>query len=170
MSFAAPVNPPIATFTNAPDGDNDTDTTGLIADTEPAVSLNAADLIIKEGDAGTFTYTIDDGHGNRATAQVRVDGAAFRDVSRIPRLAKSIAFEFNETPDGWICVHHLDDAEIRGGSLCARVTGPLDVLAGARVLPAVKGTAPGLVVTTPRGLVALLPALRRGELTAARLG
>jgi nicotinamide-nucleotide amidase len=39
----------------------------------------------------------------------------------------------------------------------AQVYRQADVLAGARVLPAVVGTAPGQVVETPRGLLVLLP-------------
>jgi nicotinamide-nucleotide amidase len=39
----------------------------------------------------------------------------------------------------------------------AQVFHQADVIEGARVLPAVKGTAPGLVVPTERGVLALLP-------------
>ncbi len=39
----------------------------------------------------------------------------------------------------------------------SQVLSQADVIEGARVLPAVKGTAPGLVVPTPRGSLILLP-------------
>lgn len=56
--------------------------------------------------------------------QVRIEGAAFRRVERLPQPVDRIAFEFNESTEGWLGAHHIDSLEVREGSLVGSITGP----------------------------------------------
>ncbi|MCR4414186.1 MAG: hypothetical protein NUV77_17355, partial [Thermoguttaceae bacterium] len=55
--------------------------------------------------------------------QVRIDGAVFRHVDRLPRLAERIAFEFNESAEGWMAAHHVGPLDVRDGALAGPITG-----------------------------------------------
>jgi hypothetical protein len=55
---------------------------------------------------------------------VRVEGARFRQVTRLARLADRIAFEFNDSLEGWIAMHQVADLAVRDGTLAGKMTGP----------------------------------------------
>jgi len=55
---------------------------------------------------------------------IRVDGAPFREVRRLPWLAKELRFEFEQSRDGWLPVHDIDDLLHRGLHLVGRIAGP----------------------------------------------
>lgn len=59
----------------------------------------------------------------RGTWQVRIEGAAFRHVDRLPRPVDRIAFEFSESAEGWLAAHDIGELEVRDGSLCGNITG-----------------------------------------------
>ena len=61
---------------------------------------------------------------SEGTSSVSVDGAAFRRVDRLPRLAVAIAFEFDDSPQGWVPAHHVASVSVREGVLVGTVTGP----------------------------------------------
>jgi hypothetical protein len=54
---------------------------------------------------------------------VRIEGAAFRKVDRLPVLAERIAFEFDESAQGWTPANHVGLLEVRGGALRGAITG-----------------------------------------------
>jgi hypothetical protein len=56
--------------------------------------------------------------------KVRADGVIFREVRRLPWLAKKIDFQFNDSLDGWLPVHDISEAVPVQGSLFGRVSGP----------------------------------------------
>ena len=56
--------------------------------------------------------------------QVRMEGAAFRAVQRLPQPVDRIAFEFHESAEGWLAAHHIDSLVVRDGSLAGSITGP----------------------------------------------
>ncbi len=68
---------------------------------------------------------------------IRVEGAAFRSTPRLPQLAERIAFEFAETPEGWLPVHDVDELTVRDGLLTGRITGGDPYL--ARIMLRVRG-------------------------------
>jgi hypothetical protein len=55
---------------------------------------------------------------------VRIEGAAFRQVTRLARLADRIAFEFTDSLEGWIAMHQVADLAVRDGMLMGKITGP----------------------------------------------
>jgi hypothetical protein len=57
-------------------------------------------------------------------SSVRVDGAKFRHVTRLARLADRIAFEFADSAEGWIAMHQITDLAVRSGTLAGKITGP----------------------------------------------
>ena len=59
----------------------------------------------------------------QGTWHVRIEGAAFRHVDRLPQPAESIAFEFSESAEGWLAAHDIGELEVRGGSLAGSITG-----------------------------------------------
>ncbi len=59
----------------------------------------------------------------QGTWQVRVEGVAFRQVDRLPRPADRIAFEFDQSAEGWLAAHHIGDLEVRDGALAGSITG-----------------------------------------------
>ena len=61
-------------------------------------------------------------------ALVRIDGAAFRHVERLPRLVERIAFEFDGSTEGWLALNDLGPLEFS-----RRELGGLDY--GARPVP-----------------------------------
>jgi hypothetical protein len=54
---------------------------------------------------------------------VRVGGAEFRQVERLPKLAKEIAFEFERSVEGWMPAHDVSDLKVLNGALVGAVTG-----------------------------------------------
>jgi hypothetical protein len=54
---------------------------------------------------------------------IRVEGATWRYVERLPRMLKRIAFEFDGSLEGWLGANHLADLRIEGGALAGRITG-----------------------------------------------
>ena len=55
---------------------------------------------------------------------IRIEGAKFRHISRLPRLAERIAFEFNDSIEGWLAMHQVADFGVRQGALAGKITGP----------------------------------------------
>ncbi len=56
-------------------------------------------------------------------SKVRIDGAAWRYVERLPQLAERIAFEFNESLEGWLPLHQVSDLAVRDGALTGHIDG-----------------------------------------------
>jgi len=56
-------------------------------------------------------------------SSIRIEGAAWRYVDRLPRLADHIAFEFADSLDGWMAAHRVADLRIASGALTGRITG-----------------------------------------------
>lgn len=54
---------------------------------------------------------------------VRIDGAAFRRVERIPALATAIDFKLDDSMEGWQPAHDVADLKADGKSLVGRITG-----------------------------------------------
>ncbi len=78
-------------------------------------------------------------------ALVRIDGAAFRHVERLPRLVERIAFEFDGSTEGWLALNDLGPLESRDGNLAGSITGPDPYL--ARSMLRIRGDAcPAVVV------------------------
>ena len=73
---------------------------------------------------------------------VRVDGAKFRQVTRLARLAERIAFEFTDSLEGWIAMHQVADLAVRDGMLAGKITGP-DPYLGRQHAPRAGGRLPG---------------------------
>lgn len=55
--------------------------------------------------------------------QVRIHGAAFRHVDRLPQPVDRIAFEFDASAEGWLAAHHIDALEVRDGALVGSIIG-----------------------------------------------
>ena len=72
-----------------------------------------------EGIAGLSVRIVRDGQ-----SAVRIDGARFRQVTRLARLADRIAFEFTDSLEGWIAMHQVADLAVREGTLAGKITGP----------------------------------------------
>jgi len=56
-------------------------------------------------------------------SRVEVQGAEFRLVHRLPWLAREIAFEFNESPEGWMPAHDVASMDVHEGLLTGTITG-----------------------------------------------
>jgi len=54
---------------------------------------------------------------------VRVEGAAFRKVKRLPYKVERIAFEFDDSLEGWMPAHDIGDFFARDGALVGKATG-----------------------------------------------
>jgi hypothetical protein len=54
---------------------------------------------------------------------VEVQGAEFRSVCRLPRLAEQIAFAFDECAEGWTPAHHVASINVEEGVLRGKITG-----------------------------------------------
>ncbi len=54
---------------------------------------------------------------------VEVQGAEFVPVQRLPWLAKGIAFEFDESVEGWMAAHHIASMTVEGGVLEGKISG-----------------------------------------------
>jgi len=54
---------------------------------------------------------------------IRIAGARFRHVERLPQLVRTIAFDFDGSPDGFVAAHHVADLTVRDGALAGRITG-----------------------------------------------
>jgi len=54
---------------------------------------------------------------------VRVEGAAFRKVQRLPYKVERIAFEFEDSLEGWTPAHDIGDLFVRDGALIGTATG-----------------------------------------------
>lgn len=65
-------------------------------------------------------------------SDVRIDGAAFRSVTRLPQLCERIAFEFDAL-EGWVGLHQVGDLRAHDGLLAGKITGP-DPYLGRMVL------------------------------------
>ena len=54
---------------------------------------------------------------------VRVAGAAFRKVQRLPYKVERIAFEFDDSLEGWTPAHDIGEFLVRDGALVGTATG-----------------------------------------------
>ncbi len=54
---------------------------------------------------------------------VRIDGAVFRRVERVPALATAIDFKLDDSTEGWQPAHDVADLKADGHSLVGRITG-----------------------------------------------
>ena len=108
------------------------DDIGLLADTLRRL-VASHDVVIVTGGLGPTHDDI-----TREAACEALGLACSRDASIVERLRASV-------------LRHTDS---RASEL---LLAQADILNGARVIPAVKGTAPGQVVPTPRGMLVLLP-------------
>jgi hypothetical protein len=54
---------------------------------------------------------------------VRIEGAEWRYVERLPVLAEQIAFVFRDGPQGWLAAHDVAGLAARDGRLEGRITG-----------------------------------------------
>jgi len=66
-------------------------------------------------------------------SDVRVEGARFREVQRLPRLATTIDFGFDTSAEGWVAQHDVAALSVRGGALCGTLTGPDPYLVRGRL-------------------------------------
>ena len=57
-------------------------------------------------------------------SSIEIPGAEFRSVCRLPLPVDEIAFEFDESTDGWTAAHHVTSLGIDDGSLAGKITGP----------------------------------------------
>ncbi len=66
-----------------------------------------------------------EGYGLKAALQtraVRVEGARFRRVDRLPTLAEGLDFSFARSAEGWMAAHDIADLAVRSGALCGTAT------------------------------------------------
>jgi hypothetical protein len=66
------------------------------------------------------------GYGLKAALQtktIRIEGARYRHVDRLPEPADRIAFAFRRSAEGWMAAHDIADLGVRNGALCGRITG-----------------------------------------------
>jgi len=56
-------------------------------------------------------------------SRVRVEGAAWRSIQRLPQLAERIAFEFGESLQGWQAFHQVSDLTVRDGAMVGHIDG-----------------------------------------------
>jgi hypothetical protein len=56
------------------------------------------------------------------TKTVRVEGARFCSVERLPTLAERLDFSFARSTEGWMTAHDIADLAARDGALCGRAT------------------------------------------------
>lgn len=57
-------------------------------------------------------------------SRIRVEGAEYRSVRRLPWLVEEIKFDFDESPEGWSAAHHVGSMNIEEGLLAGKITGP----------------------------------------------
>ncbi len=57
-------------------------------------------------------------------SRVRADGLVYRPVRRLPWLAEAIAFDFEDSLDGWLPSHDISEMIPRDGALFGRISGP----------------------------------------------
>jgi hypothetical protein len=57
-------------------------------------------------------------------SQVRIEGAKFRQVTRLAGLVRRIAFEFADSTEGWIAMHDVAGLSAVEGTLAGQITGP----------------------------------------------
>jgi hypothetical protein len=57
-------------------------------------------------------------------SRIRADNVDYRPVRRLPWLAEEIAFDFDDTLDGWLPAHHISELVPVAGSLFGRISGP----------------------------------------------
>jgi hypothetical protein len=56
-------------------------------------------------------------------SRIRVEGAAWRYVERLPQLAERIAFEFGESLQGWQALHQVSDLTVRDRTMTGHIDG-----------------------------------------------
>jgi len=54
---------------------------------------------------------------------IRIEGARFRRVIRLPRLVTRFDFDFDDSLEGWIPAHHVGEVTVRAGVFRGRITG-----------------------------------------------
>lgn len=69
---------------------------------------------------------------------VRVQGARFQPIERLPRLVEQIAFEYDQSPEGWLAQHDIARLEVADGALWGTIDGPDPYL--ARSMLRIKGS------------------------------
>ncbi|MFH1264911.1 MAG: hypothetical protein ABIK89_04245, partial [Planctomycetota bacterium] len=72
-------------------------------------------------DAGNAFLAIRIGHDGESS--VRVEGAEFFLVDRLPFPVDRIAFEFDESPEGWAAANDVASMGVDGGMLVGKITG-----------------------------------------------
>jgi len=72
-------------------------------------------------DAGNAYLSVRVNKDGRTT--IRVDGGGFREVRRLPWLAENIAFEFQNSRDGWMPSNDIADLLPRSGQLVGKIAG-----------------------------------------------
>jgi hypothetical protein len=56
-------------------------------------------------------------------SKIRADGVVYRAVKRLPYLAERIAFEFDDSLDGWLPAHDIFELVPQNGALFGRISG-----------------------------------------------
>jgi hypothetical protein len=56
------------------------------------------------------------------TKAVRIEGARYRRVERLPALAERLDFSFARSAEGWTAAHDIAGLAVRDGALCGRAT------------------------------------------------
>lgn len=78
-------------------------------------------------------------------SSVRIEGAAWRYLERLPQRVERIAFEFDHSLEGWLPMHHISDLAVREGALAGTIDGGDPYI--VRPLLRVRGqTCPALVL------------------------
>lgn len=57
-------------------------------------------------------------------SSIKVEGAKFRSVCRLPMPVDGIAFEFDESSEGWTPAHDVASLGVEDGTLSGKITGP----------------------------------------------
>jgi hypothetical protein len=83
---------------------------------------------IEQGDESSWRYDAGNAYlairvARSGSSKVRADGVVYRAVKRLPYLAERIAFEFDDSLDGWLPAHDISELVPQNGALFGRISG-----------------------------------------------
>ncbi|MCU0872487.1 MAG: hypothetical protein MUE50_09090, partial [Pirellulaceae bacterium] len=83
---------------------------------------------VEQGDESSWRYDAGNAYlairvARSGTSKIRADGVTYRAVKRLPYLAERIAFEFDDSLDGWLPAHDISELVPQNGALFGRISG-----------------------------------------------
>jgi len=85
-------------------------------------------IAIEQGDESSWRYDAGNAYlavrvAQSGTAKIRADGVVYRAVRRLPYLVERIAFEFNDSSEGWLPANDISELIPQSGALFGRISG-----------------------------------------------